>query len=197
MVDPFTAILETIERDWVGQHTRSVAELDDACRLLFSGKIFISHTAADSLWCKTHVVRLVAAAFGYDSFFFLSSADTKHKVETHRVAVTFAFKYTKTIIIALSQRSVRSNWARLEASWAVEQKHPIIICRIDDTDPAVLHPDLGKRRWFDFKARPPRTSADFSRDVAVGEKEFTSFLGKKEFRADIDREAQWAAMGRL
>jgi hypothetical protein len=196
MSDPFTTILDSIEREWIDPHPRTRSELDAGARLLFSGRIFVSHTAADSNWCKDHIIRHVTAAFGYDSYFFLSSADSRYKVETHRVAVTFAFKYSKTIVIALSQRSIRSNWARLEATWAVEQMHPIIICSIDDTTADLLHPDLGKRRRFTLRARPARASIDFSRDISAGEDRLASLLQKSDFRAAINREAQWAAMMR-
>src|SRR5581483_2013739 len=38
----------------------------------------------------------------------------------------------------ISRESTLSPWVALETRWALEQRHPIIVCQLDHTDPAAL-----------------------------------------------------------
>jgi TIR domain len=150
-------------------------EIKERCRHFFTGKAFVSHTAADSEWCRRHIVSKIRAEYGYDGCFFLSMAQGSI-AEFYRVVVEYSFYFSKTIIFAISERSAQSNWARLEAQWAVEQRHPSILCLVDGTPPARLNPDLEKLSRFS-----PSVTVDFSQDESAAEHVLWSTLSREEF----------------
>src|ERR1051325_6378782 len=141
MDETLKKILGSIEADYQA-FDGDVDRLRRQIARRYRGTFFVSHTAADSAWCKHHIVTPIAYKYGHHSYFFLSSAQDAFTVKWHRIAVQSAFVAAKTIVCAVSQRSLLSDWTKLEALWAVEQRHPVIACLIDDADPSFLHPDL-------------------------------------------------------
>jgi hypothetical protein len=94
--------------------------------------------------------------------------------------VEYSLFYCKTIIFAVSEASVHSNWVRLETTWAVEQRHPRIICLLDQTAPMDLHIELGQdRRWSLWK--PPQRIIPFYEDVPKAQSALSRLLHSKRF----------------
>jgi hypothetical protein len=152
-------------------------QVKEHCRFFFQGQVFVSHTAVDSDWCQKHII--AALNKRRHGVFFVSLAQDPVFANAYRFMVEYSMYYCKTVIIALSQRSLLSTWTSLEAQWAVSQRHPIIVCRIDDSDPRQLHPALGTR-WFSL-LRSPLEIISFEQDPIAAGETLRTLMRQREF----------------
>jgi hypothetical protein len=136
---------------------------DELCRRLFDSKLFVSHTGDDARWCLDTVTPVIEKRYGSHSYFFMSLKIDGSSANVYRVLVEYSLFWAKTIVIALSKHSLDSDWVRLEARWAVDQYHPILVCLMDDTSPAQLHAKLADDWRLD--GRPSVRFIDFRRDI--------------------------------
>jgi hypothetical protein len=179
--DPFQILLEQIKADYAkGNGTRS----EQRIKAQFSerpGNLFLSHTSADADWCRGVLLPVIRRTC-FNCFFLSLGAlpNNPRIVDAFRVVVEYAFRYSKTVVIALSENSVQSSWARLEADWAIRQRHPIVICRIDDASPARLNSGLVPRKWLSL-LYPPLVIVDFSRDEAMAQRQLDEVLQREQF----------------
>jgi len=181
--DTIEKLLESIKQEYSkGRGTGLATEQDikEHCRSFFEGQVFLSHTSKDHEFCKKYIVP-VLEPFGLWSYFFMSVGGGNPAIATaYRFMVEYSLFYCKTIIIAVSAASVRSDWVRLEARWAVEQRHPRIICLLDQTAAVNLHIELGQnRRWSLWK--PPQRIIPFYEDVATAQSVLSLLLHSKKF----------------
>jgi len=178
----FASLLQAIKRDYesVPEHMRSAENIREHCRAFFEGKIFVSHTAADTEFCKRNIIPLLEP-FGVFGHFFLSMATGDPRiVRSYRFMVEYSLFYCKTVLIILSNKSVGSEWCQLEAKWAVEQKHPIIICRVDSSKASVL--DARLRR---AAIAPNVPQLDFFRDEAKSRNRLHKLLQSANYAPPI------------
>jgi hypothetical protein len=179
------ALIDAIKQDYdnLPDFLDSPSKIMDHCRFFFEGRIFVSHTAADSDWCRANVVSVVEQRFGPFSYFFLSLATGDPRiVNAYRFMVEYSMNYAKTVIIALSERSVVSAWATLEAQWAVRQGHPLIVCRMDDTRPSRLSAAFSPYRLF-LSRKTPRKVIDF-RSTGPARDQLNESLAEPPFKVD-------------
>jgi hypothetical protein len=176
MTDAQADILLSIEEEYRA-HRRTRDEVREVCELFYRGTIFVSHTSADREWIRENIVSLLIEKYGYLGFFFLSQASPGNIAEAERVLVEYAFQNAKTVLIVLSGDSVISEWVRLEAQWAIDQSHPIILCRRHGVDAA----RLANFPW----GAAPVVEIDFSRDVPSGQRQLMELLHRPEFAPDI------------
>jgi hypothetical protein len=155
----------------------------DAAEFTWTGKPFISHTSPDTDWCEEHIVRPIRATSHYwmESCFFLSNASDSKQLQYHLMAIGLSFKFTKTIIVAISNNSLNSAWMRLETRWAIEQSHPVIICLRDDTDPAMFRQEFAEHKRPSYSHLPIEV-VDFRKGGATGQ--LLSLLEKAEFKPE-------------
>jgi hypothetical protein len=179
--DSFQALLDEIKAEY-SLRDFSEQEAKEQFRKL-PGNLFLSHTSADAEWCRRVVLPVIRRT--YWSCFFLSLGAFPYNprlVNAYRVVVEYAFLYSKTVVIAVSEASLRSTWARLEAHWAVDQHHPIIVCMIDDVNVVRLNRGLALRRWLPI-FYPPFVTIDFFRDEATAQRQLGEVLQRKPFLA--------------
>jgi hypothetical protein len=143
----------------VGQFDR------DAAEFMWSGKPFISHTIADANWCYAEIVGPLSDEYGNDSCFFVNQKRGFSSTQNHFDTIEIACRVAKTIIIAVSCNSCRSQWMPMESRWAIEQAHPIIICSRDETDPAFLREEYAALRRAEY-AHLPIELLDYKRSDA-------------------------------
>jgi hypothetical protein len=159
-------LLEEID-ELYRQNPGGVDEIRERAKSFFTGKIFVSHTSADHEFCVKHIVPTLRQ-FGVWGHFYLN---WKHGLpaKAYRNLVEYGLAFSKTVIIVASNNYLTSDWAKLEVQWTVRQKHPIIVCLLDDIPLKRIHPKLRTSRWYDVFSLP-RAVIDFRHpDVAVGE----------------------------
>lgn len=103
--------------------------------IMFAGNLFISHSSYDSTFIDQFIVPSVRAAVGKRYFLLnypLYSAFRDGPFQ-HALWVNAAMEACKTVILVVSKRSVTSDWFKWECHAAQSQKHPVIICQIDET----------------------------------------------------------------
>jgi hypothetical protein len=152
----------------------------ELCRNVFGNKLFVSHTGDDANWCIDTILPVIEKRFGKHSYFFMSLATDAQEANIYRVLVEYSFYWAKTIIIALSAKSLTSHWVKLEAKWAVEQRHPIIICFMDESRPAQLHPGFSEEGQSSQGMRALRF-IDFRLDLTDAQKLLDELLQAEEF----------------
>ena len=165
------------------QNPGGADEIRERAKWFFTGKIFVSHTSTDHEFCVKYIVPTVSQ-FGVWGHFYLN---WKHGLpaEAYRNLVEFALAFSKTVIIVASNNYLKSAWAKLEVRWTVQQKHPIIICLLDDIPLNLIHPKLRTNRWYDICSLP-RAVIDFGRpDIGIGE--LDRLLHSNEFRPVTER----------
>lgn len=165
--DSIEQLLESIKQEYGKARGASLATeqgIKEHCRSFFEGQVFLSHTSKDHEFCKKYIVP-VLDPFGLWSYFFMSVSGASPAIATaYRFMVEYSLFYCKTIIFAVSEASVRSDWVRLEARWAIEQRHPRIICLLDRTAPEDLHIELGHNRRSSL-LKPPQRIIRFYEDI--------------------------------
>jgi hypothetical protein len=167
------------------------------CEVFYKGKVFVSHTAADTGWCHDHIIPHLGR---FDDYFFLSWRAPPHLLDLHQALVVFAFRSVKTVIAVISTDAIASDWVRLEVKWAIEQKHPVIVCLKDDSNPAELHAALATPETWSISDVPPRRIIDFRQDSGAAERELRRLLQTDEFEIEVDlwaiemaRQRDWKA----
>ena len=151
------------------------------CEFFYKGKIFVSHTSADSNWCSTHIIPHLGR---FDDYFFLSRVSGDGQLNEHYALIVSAFRFVKTVIVVVSTASIVSEWVSLEMKWSVEQKHPMIVCLKDQSDPSELHSELAAPETWSLSANPPRRVIDFRHDTGVAEQELCRLLKTVEFKSE-------------
>jgi hypothetical protein len=178
-------LLESIKQEYRkdrGASLRTEQDIKEHCRFFFEGQLFLSHTAADHEFCKKHIVP-VLNAFGPRSYFFMSIASTTPAiVNAYRFMVQYSLFYCKTVIFALSHASVQSEWVRLEATWTVEQRHPRILCLLDETKPEELHLEFGHHCHRVVEV--PQRFIRFYEDIPAAQVKLGQILHLPEFAID-------------
>lgn len=181
--DSIEQLLASIKQEYGeerGASLRTEQDIKEHCRSFFEGQVFLSHTSKDHEFCNKYIVP-VLDQFGLWSYFFMSIGGASPVIATaYRFMVEYSLFYCKTIIFGVSEASVRSDWVRLEARWAVEQRHPRIICLVDRTAPKDLHIELGQnRRWSLLK--PPQRIIPFYEDVTTAQSALNRLLHSPAF----------------
>lgn len=141
--EPRPSLLDLIRADYVrAERDPAISteeKISERCRFFFEGRIFISHTAGDRAWCVENIVPIVEEISGPRNYFFLDvGAALPEVANAYRFMVQYGLYWAKTVVIVVSRQAAVSPWVALETQWALEQRHPIIVCRVDDTEPAVL-----------------------------------------------------------
>jgi hypothetical protein len=176
------SLLELIRADYKrveGDPTLATEEkVSERCRFFFEGRIFISHTASDRAWCLTNIVPIVEAVSGPRNYFFLDVGIANPAIaNAYRVLVQYGLYWSKTVAIVVSRESTLSPWVALETRWALEQRHPIIVCQVDHTDPAALDERLAVAV---ISEAPASCVIDF-RDAAPAQARLRSLLTESRF----------------
>jgi hypothetical protein len=179
----FDELLKSIKEDY--ERFGGEEDIKQRCRHYFESQIFVSHTSKDHGFCKSHIIP-VLEQFGLYGYFFISRAMNPAIASAYRFMVEHTLACCKTIIIALSEKSAVSEWVQLEASWAVSQSHPIIICRLDRTEPDALHPAFASQRRWPWSS-PPLRMIDFDQDINVAQKKLDRLLHTSTFAPGINR----------
>ena len=78
----------------------------------------------------------VAVAESYGAFFFRTNAFQCLKRTNQLVGQ--ALLVCRVILVAVSAAAVRSKYMKAELEIAAEKNMPIVICRIDQTDPSAV-----------------------------------------------------------
>ena len=132
----------------------------------FAGNVFISHSSADERLIERFVLPSVRKAAGR-RFFFLNQGRYAARREgdfQHALWVRAALEVCKTVILIWSNACRHSDWIRWEGHHALNQGHPVIICRADNTEinyetfeyrgaprAPIVTVDLRRWRWFGRK----------------------------------------------
>jgi len=182
-MDSIQDLIKSIKREYLRDRGKNLAterQIREHCRSFFEGQIFLSHTSKDHDFCKECIVP-VLAQFGLWSYFFMGigGADALI-VNAYRFMVEYSLFYCKTIIFAISEASVRSDWVRLEARWAIEQRHPRIICLLDGTPPGELHTAL-EPSAEEPSLQPPQRVIHFYEDIAKAQSTLDGLLHSPAF----------------
>jgi hypothetical protein len=175
LLDLIRADYERVEAD----ATLSTEEkISERCRFFFEGRIFISHSAGDRAWCAENIVPIVDEISGPRNYFFMDiGAALPEIANAYRFMVQYGLYWAKTIIIVVSRKAVLSPWVALELRWALEQRHPIIACRVDDTEPAALDERLA---FAGHSGDVPGCVVDFG-DAAPAQVRLRSLLSEERF----------------
>jgi hypothetical protein len=181
--DSIEQLLESIKKEYGKKRGASLAteqDIKEHCRSFFEGQVFLSHTSKDHEFCKKYLVP-VLDQFGFWSYFFVSVGVANPAIATaYRFMVEYSLFYCKTIIFAVSEASVRSDWVRLEARWAIEQRHPRIICLLDRAAPEDLHIELGLNRPSSL-LKPPQQIIPFYEDMTTAQSALNRLLCSPAF----------------
>jgi hypothetical protein len=110
----------------------------------------------------------------------MSLAIDAQSAKVYRHLVEYGFYWAKTIVLALSENSLVSHWVKLEAIWAVEQAHPVLVCLMDNTLPSQLHPGLATERPKS-SGYPPIRFIDFREDGPDAQRILDELLRMNEF----------------
>jgi len=156
----------------------------DWCEFEYSEQIFISHRSVDSDWCANHILRPIESRFGRHSYFFLSGASAEQQRKLHNALVEHAFKFCKTIVIVMSRDYLPSEWTRCEAAWAIEQRHPIIICLKDATRPETVRSEFAAAQRTAHSYLPIEL-IDFTRDLALAESRLLELIESPAYKPGI------------
>ena len=175
--DSIEQLLASIKQEYGlerGATLSTEQDIKEHCRSFFEGQVFLSHTSKDYEFCRKHIVP-VLAQFGLWSYFFMSIGNAHPQLAmAYRFMVEYSLFYCKTIIFAVSEASARSDWVRLEASWAIEQRHPRIICLLDHTAPEDLHAELAQDH--PTKDEPPQQIIPFYQDIKAAQATLNGLL---------------------
>jgi hypothetical protein len=178
--DSFQALLDEIKAEY---SLRNFSEKRPRRSSASCPATYFSVTSADAAWCQRVLLPVIRRTCS--SCFFLSLGafpDNPRLVNAYRVVVEHAFLYSKTVVIAISGASLKSAWARLEAHWAVDQRHPIVVCRIDNVSLARLNRGLALRQWLPV-FYPPFATIDFFRDEGSAQRQLDEVLQRTPFLA--------------
>jgi hypothetical protein len=175
-------LLDSIKQEYTnrGGSLGTEQNIKEHCRSFFEGQVFLSHTSKDHGFCRKYIVPILDR-FGLWSYFFMSVGIANPAIATaYRFMVEYGLYYCKTIIFAVSEASVRSDWVRLEARWAVEQRHPRIVCLVDQTAPEDLHIELGQNCRGSLM-KPPQRIIPFDKDVSTAQSVLNRLLHSPAF----------------
>jgi hypothetical protein len=154
----------------------------DQAEFFWTGKVFVSHTTKDSAWCQHNIVRPINRQFGQDTCFFLNKESGDRMLQNHFQVIIHSFKFTKTVIVTISENSQQSVWMPFETQWAVEQSHPIVLCLKDNTDPSFLRQEFAE--FWRPSSPLPIALIDFREDAARASVDLVSMVGIPEFKPE-------------
>jgi hypothetical protein len=185
--DSIAALVAEIQRDYA--RTRGdidgIEKIKEHCRGFFEGKVFVSHTADDAAFCEPNILPPLKK-FGLWSHFYMNRTLPAHLVSAYRFMVEYTMYYAKTVVIVVSKHSVGSAWVQLEVRWAIERPHAFIVCLVDGTSPAQLHPKLVHERRFGLFGSLVRL-IDFQKDSASARARFNSLIQTPRFAPEMNR----------
>lgn len=107
----------------------------DEISIMFAGNLFISHSSYDSAFIDRSIVPAVRAAAG--KRYFLLNCPLYSRIQDggfqHALWIDAAMEACKAVIAVVSERSTASDWIKWECHMAQSQRHPIVICQVDET----------------------------------------------------------------
>jgi hypothetical protein len=150
----------------------------DLAEFMWTGAVFVSHNYEDGPWCRDNIYQRLEKTYGQDTCFLLSN--TVGSPQYHLQSIRHSFQVCKTVLIVISQNSPKSKWMKYESRWAIEQKHPVIICLLGDLDPSFL------RHEFHETQRPshshlPIEFVDFRQNLPAATDTLFALLAQPEF----------------
>jgi len=162
---------------------------------MWTGTIFVSHSCTDDSWCRDNIIQPIDQQFGRDYRFYSNSNERQNNGndDVYFQLIAGALNFAKTVLVISSRNSHGSNWVRFETRAAVQQRHPIILCRIDNTDPADLRDEFADAQRSSFR-HLPILLIDFQQDAAIGTQQLLGLLELPEFKPQpLWNDKVWAA----
>ena len=163
----------------------SIEKIKKHCRFFFEGKVFVSHTAADAAFCEVNILPPLEE-IGLWSHFYMNRTMPDNIIYGYRFMVEYSLYYAKTVVLVVSKDSVESAWVQLEIRWALERPHAFIVCLVDGTPPARLHPKLARERRMGLFG-PPLRMVDFRADHASARAMFNTLIHTPRFAPEMAR----------
>lgn len=134
-------IQELIERD------RSTGRL--SLKKYFAGHLFISHTGLDDPFIREQILPLLSKTCG-DYFMlnatrFSKSSPYTDFLNAHAGYVQAVLDECKTVLAVISREAAKSSWVKWEIHKALVDQHPLVICKLDQTELEIHYAYLSNR----------------------------------------------------
>jgi len=136
--------------------------------------LFISHSGLDRQLISKLIIPIIDERFFPERFFFHSRLSGG--AEAYVEIVQAALHYCNKFMVVLSHNSISNDWVKAEVTWAVFHKRPIILCSLDDINPAQLYPDF--KSYLDNYSEIKIYYIDFNSGIEIGQKALKQVLDK-------------------